>query len=93
LRRQATRIAHRTPTREGPERNEDTTMLDELTLATVLARHFPDASRTEIHDAAQDVLLLEILEGDAVGIAWEDRMQDANAAPVAVFACDRRLES
>ena len=36
--------------------------------------------------SVQDVLLLELLEADDAGVAWEDAMQDPDHACVTVFA-------
>ena len=66
------------------------TMLDEPTLASVLTRHFGTASRAQIEDAVQDVLLLELLEADDAGVAWEDAMQEPDHGCVTVFASGTR---
>jgi hypothetical protein len=68
---------------------EDTTMLDEATLASVLSRHFRTASHREVADAVQDVLLLELLEADDAGVTWEDAMQEPDNTSVTLFACAR----
>jgi hypothetical protein len=68
-------------------------MIDEPALASVLESHFRTASRREIQEAVQDVLLLELLEADDVGVAWEDAMQDPEHACVTVFAGAGRHES
>jgi hypothetical protein len=65
-------------------------MLDEATLASVLTRHFRTASHAQIDDAVEDVLLLELLEADDAGVAWEDAMQEPDHACVTVFACAPR---
>ena len=52
-----------------------TVILDEATVTTILARHFPMATSADINDAARDVLLLELLADDRVPV-WEDRLRD-----------------
>ena len=62
-------------------------MLDESTVITILSRHFPAAPLQAVHEAAEDVLLLELLARD-VGVIWEDAMRDAKP-PAAVFDAQR----
>ncbi len=65
-------------------------MLDENTVITILSRHFPGAPRQAVHNAAEDVLLLELLAQD-VGVIWEDAMRELNAPPpVSTFEGERR---
>ena len=65
-------------------------MLDEATLTSVLTQHFRSASKEEIHEAAYDVLLLELFEADDAGVAWEDAMREPDRRCVTVFVGDRR---
>jgi hypothetical protein len=67
-------------------------MLDEPTLVTILTAHFRTASQAEIHDAAQDVILLDLLDSKDMGIPWDDRRQALTGfTPVTGF--QRRQES
>jgi hypothetical protein len=50
-------------------------ILDEASVTTILARHFPMASPAAINDAARDVLLLELLSDDRLPV-WEDSLRD-----------------
>ena len=70
-----------------------TTVIDEPGLASVLKSQFRTASRKEIDDAVQDVLLLQLLEADDIGVAWEDAMQDPEHTCVTVFGCAGRRDS
>lgn len=68
-------------------------MIDRPELASVLTSHFRTASCKEIDDAVQDVLPLQLLEADDIGVAWEDAMQDPEHTCVTVFGCAGRRDS
>lgn len=69
-------------------------MLDETSVTTILARHFPAAGRGEISDAARDLVLFDLLADDRVPV-WDDAIADRKAPPpVQVFdSAPRRRES
>lgn len=68
-------------------------MLDEGSVMTILARHFPMAACSDINDAARDVVLLNLLADDQL-VVWEDSMSERqHPAPVPVFPTPVRRES
>jgi hypothetical protein len=68
-------------------------LLDEASVTTVLAQHFPMATPADINDAARDVLLLELLADDRIPV-WEDCLRDrADPEFVQVFATPLRRDS
>ena len=70
-----------------------TATLDEASVTTILAQHFPMATPADLHDAARDVLLLELLADDRIPV-WEDSLSDRGGSGfVPVFATAPRRES
>jgi hypothetical protein len=68
-------------------------MLDEASVTTILAQHFPMATPAAIDDAARDLLLLELLADDRIPV-WEDRLRDClDQGFVPMFAPSPRCES
>jgi hypothetical protein len=51
-------------------------MLDQAVVQTILERCFPGASATQVRCAAQDILMLDLLVDERLGVEWEDRMHD-----------------
>ena len=70
-----------------------TTTLDEASVTSILAQHFPAATPADINDAARDVLLLELLADDRIPV-WEDCLSDRlDPAFAPVFATPPWRES
>jgi hypothetical protein len=70
-----------------------TTMVDEISVKSILARHFPTAKDAEIREAARDIVLLNLLADDRI-LAWEDSLRDRqNPSWIEAFAPEWRLDS
>jgi len=68
-------------------------MIDEATVTTILAHHFPTAKQADIDDAARDVVLFDLLADDRIPV-WEDCLRDRqDAGFTRVFTNALRRES
>ena len=72
--------------------NKAAAMLDEDAVVTILSRYFPSAGREVVRNAAEDVLLLELLARD-IGVVWEDAMCDPTEMAMNAYDAPRRHES